>query len=153
MRTKYGLAVAILLLTSRAAHAECVASDRATPASTCVVLERDGRTVVQFDQETAIQLGREHAEVPLLRQQVTELEAANAERQRQAALLEQANADRAASNERLNSALRQSMADTTAETHRASKAEDALGAWYRSPLFWLGVGAVLGGGVVVAVTR
>lgn len=126
--------------------ADCAPEAEAVPTTTCVVARQNNVRRVCLVPANASLLQREHLDLPLLREalrlraeQTVELQAANKDHQIQAA--------------QLQAALTSEQARTVAAQADADRARAALDAWFRSPVLWVGVGAVLGGALVVAVVR
>lgn len=130
--------VAILLLAALpgSASAACDTEGDATPASACVVMERDGQRGVWLRMSEADALRRLRLEVPELRLQVERLGmVAEIQTERVAAYRE--------AGELRRDALAQSRIQLEASLGREHHLWTRLHAWSRSPAFWLAMGIVI----------
>ncbi len=130
--------VCSLLIAPRASACDTAAT--ATADSTCVVLARDGYRGVWFDLATANALRIDHDKVPPLEKLAADTKAALDLRSAQSGQLSAAYA------------AEQTAQVAAMKAYEKAQAEaDAAHAWYRSPLLWFGVGAVLGAGAVTVL--
>lgn len=142
--------IAEILCGYSLAHAQdkpagtCTTFAEATESSTCVVMRRGNIRGVWLTLERSEMLRKEHLALPELQHQL-ELRQKELEKALEASKLYKAAADKRADIQvTLEKQLKESQLSE-------SKAIERADAWWRSPLLWLGVGAVLGGTVVAAV--
>lgn len=145
--------IAVCSLSALPARSECVLAAQATRESTCVVMARDAVQGAWLSRAKLDELSKTSLEATDLRAQLGRYIELTRLHEEQIAVLGKADAERIEQARALESALR-SAAMSEAQARADLEAERAKtdSAW-RSPWLWLGVGAVLGGGVVVAITR
>ena len=127
------------------AHA-CDTVATATPESSCVVLQREGVPGVWFSLGEADRLRKAHLELPELRLQIDKYEGLRDVQDYRIKAYVEVIALKDAS-------LKSAVGNMDAFARRTRKAEEALDAWYRSPILWTGIGAGLVTGLVLALDR
>lgn len=137
------VALAHVLLQASAAHA-CDTAAEATSRSTCVAMKREGRPGMWFDAKTGLQLVAEHEAMPELQAALEKYEAIDAAHARETTALRDAAALRAQAIAELQAALAKAAKAARVARDDAAQARAALGAWHRSPIPWLAVGALAG---------
>lgn len=131
---------------------DCVTAANATPASDCVVLERDGARGVWFDLKTADELRKAKLSFPELQLQIGALEQRGAVRDWQLErYLEVISLKQEALSE-----MDKGLAAQVRIAREARKGEreavEALHAWYNQPSLWFASGVVVSvvAGVLIA---
>lgn len=126
------------------ASAQCATEAEANAASTCVVMPRAGVRGVWFILEQADTLRREHLEMPELRLQLDRLERMSGIETERAAMYREAAELRLENTTALERQLDEAL-------EREARARAEAGAWYREPVLWFTIGAVIATAVLVAI--